>query len=190
MYQQWRLKQMILEVDPKQKKKHPAGWFDLPDTITEEWVKEHQVALATEMREKIEKKFAKDNEKLAAEGKKPMKDSELAERLEKVQELQAKFKKENKTKKVEPEGKSPSVEKLEASITKIDERIKTMSAQAEDRDANKEVALGTSKINYIDPRLSVVFCKKFDVPIEKIFPSTLREKFRWAIDSADETWEF
>lgn len=44
--------------------------------------------------------------------------------------------------------------------------------------------------NYIDPRLTVVFSKKFDVPIERFFSKTLREKFAWAIASVDETWEF
>ena len=40
--------------------------------------------------------------------------------------------------------------------------------------------------NYIDPRLTVVFSKKFDVPIEKFFSKTLREKFDWAIKSVEE----
>ncbi len=44
--------------------------------------------------------------------------------------------------------------------------------------------------NYIDPRLTVVFSKKFDVPIEKFFSKTLREKFEWAVKSVDENWEF
>ena len=44
--------------------------------------------------------------------------------------------------------------------------------------------------NYIDPRLTVVFSKKFNVPIEKFFSKTLREKFEWAIKSVDEDWEF
>jgi DNA topoisomerase-1 len=45
--------------------------------------------------------------------------------------------------------------------------------------------------NYIDPRLTVVFVKKFDVPIEKFFSKTLRDKFRWAIKSVeDDDWEF
>jgi DNA topoisomerase-1 len=56
------------------------------------------------------------------------------------------LKKENKTKKVEAEGKGPTVEKYEAAIKKLDERIATMLLQAEDREGNKEVALGTSKI--------------------------------------------
>lgn len=44
--------------------------------------------------------------------------------------------------------------------------------------------------NYIDPRLTVVFSKKFDVPIERFFSKTLREKFDWAIKSVSEDWEF
>jgi len=66
--------------------------------------------------------------------------------LEAADELEKKFKKENKTKKIEAEGKGPSVEKCEASIKKLDERITAMRLQAEDREGNKEVALGTSKI--------------------------------------------
>lgn len=44
--------------------------------------------------------------------------------------------------------------------------------------------------NYIDPRLTVVFSKKFDVPIEKLFSKSLREKFEWAVQSVDENWTF
>lgn len=43
-------------------------------------------------------------------------------------------------------------EKIEELIQKLDERIKTHKLQMEDREEGKEVALGTSKINYLDPR--------------------------------------
>lgn len=33
-------------------------------------------------------------------------------------------------------------------------------------------------------------CKKWEVPIEKVYNKTQRDKFRWAIDMADETFEF
>jgi DNA topoisomerase-1 len=33
-------------------------------------------------------------------------------------------------------------------------------------------------------------CKKNGVPIEKIFNKTQRDKFRWAIEMADEDYEF
>ena len=137
---------MILDIDPKQKKKKGAEWFELDEDLTQEWVLEHQAFLVQEMRTKIEKKFAKENEKLVADGQKEMKAKELTERLTAADDLEKKLKKENKTKKVEAEGKGPSVEKCQASIKKLDERITAMRLQAEDREGNKEVALGTSKI--------------------------------------------
>lgn len=145
-YQKWRVKQMMLDVDPKIKKKKGAEYFELDDDMDETWIKEHQKFLVEEQKQKIEKKFTKENEKLAAEGKKEMKSKELEERLEVVRELEKKYKKENKTGKVEAEGKSPSIEKLEANLEKLDQRIANMLLQAEDKESNKEVALGTSKI--------------------------------------------
>nr|UWK20508.1 topoisomerase [Trichoderma stromaticum] len=191
-YQKWRNKKMILDIDPTQKKKKGAAFFERDEDLDDEWVKEHQQFLIEEQRTKIQKKFEKDNEKLKANKERVLPEKELKERLQAVKELEAKFKKENKTNKVEAEGRGPSTEKFLAAIDKIDERIRILETQAEDRDGNKEVALSTSKINYIDPRLTVVFSKKFDVPIEKFFSKTLRDKFRWAIKSVEdaEDWEF
>lgn len=145
------MKQMILDVDPKQKKKKGAEWFELHSDLDQTWIAEHQAWLVQEQRTKIEKKFQKDNEKLVTEGSREMKTKELTERLEVADDLEKKFKKENKSKKVDAEGKGPSVEKYEANIKKLDERIGTMRLQAEDKEGNKEVALGTSKIVSILP---------------------------------------
>jgi hypothetical protein len=46
-----------------------------------------------------------------------------------------------------------------------------------------------SQINYMDPRISVAWCKRNEVPIEKIFSKTLRDKFNWAMAVPPE-WEF
>ncbi|KAI4241031.1 MAG: hypothetical protein L6R40_004779 [Gallowayella cf. fulva] len=191
-YQKWRVKQMMLDLDPKLKKKDKRGpdFYELDEELDQDWIQEHQAFLVEEQRQKIEKKFSKENEKLKAEGEKEMKGRELEERLEAAAELEQKFKKENKSGKVEAEGKGATVEKLEHQLDKLDQRIQNMSYQAEDKENNKEVALGTSKINYIDPRLTVVFSKKFNVPIEKFFSKTLREKFDWAVKSVEEDWEF
>lgn len=153
-YQQWRIKQMMLDLDPKLKKKRGADFFALPEDLGGDWVKEHQESLIEQEKIKIQKKFDKENEKLEADGQKPMKAKELEERMSIVSEMQAKFKKENKTHKVEAEGKGPSVEKFETQIEKLDQRIATAKTQSEDRENNKEVALGTSKI---------VSCSHFDV---------------------------
>lgn len=145
-YQAWRIKQMMLDLDSKIKKKKGADFFALPDDMDQEWVVQHQAALVEELRTKITKKFEKDNEKLKAEGQKEMKQKELNERLEAAKELEQKYKKENKTKKVEAEGKGPTIEKLEANLEKMEQRAANMAVQAEDKESNKEVALGTSKI--------------------------------------------
>ncbi|KAE8396715.1 hypothetical protein BDV23DRAFT_143463 [Aspergillus alliaceus] len=189
-YQRWRLKQQMLDLEPNLKKKKGAKFFEIDEDIDKEWIKEHQAFLIEEQRQKIQKKFDKDNEKLAAEGEKEMKATELEKRLEVIKDMEKKFNKENKTGKVEAEGKSPTVDKIETAIQKLEQRIETMELQAQDKEDNKEVALGTSKINYIDPRLTVVFSKKFNVPIEKFFSKSLREKFEWAIKSVEEDWEF
>lgn len=57
------------------------------------------------------------------------------------------------------------------------------------QDELKSVALTTSKINYIDPRITAAWAKKVGLPIEKIFSKSLREKFPWAMDVA-ESWAF
>ncbi|KAI9792531.1 MAG: DNA topoisomerase 1 [Peltula sp. TS41687] len=189
-YQKWRIKQMMLNIDDGLKKKRGAKYFRLDDDMDEEWVVQHQAFLVQEQRQKIEKKFQKDNEKLVADGQKEMKAKELEERMQVADDLAKQFAKENRTQKIEAEGRDPTVEKLEANLEKLDKKIENMETQAEIRESNKEVALGTSKINYIDPRLTVVFSKKFNVPIERFFSKTLREKFDWAIKSVDENWEF
>lgn len=137
---------MILDLEPTQKKKKGAAWFEIDEDIDQAWILEHQQFLIEELRTKTTKKFEKDNEKRKANKERPLPEKELKERLQAVKELEAKFKKENKTNKVEAEGRGASVEKCLKSIEKLEERIKILETQAEDRDGNKEVALGTSKI--------------------------------------------
>ena len=147
-YQKWRIKQMMLDIDPMLKKKDKRGpeFYDLDDDLDHDWIREHQNFLVEEQRQKIEKKFAKENEKRKAEGEHELKHKELEDRLREADALAQKFKKENKSGKVEAEGKGPTVEKLETKLETLDQRIRTMSFQAEDKENNKEVALGTSKI--------------------------------------------
>lgn len=149
-YQKWRIKQMMLDIDSKNKKKKEKmegnDYFQLDDELEESWIHEHQNFLVEEERQKIEKKFNKENEKLKADGGKEMKHKELEERLDVADQLAKKFKKENKTGKVEAEGKGPTLEKCEGNLAKLDQRINNMLFQAKDKENNKEVALGTSKI--------------------------------------------
>ena len=61
--------------------------------------------------------------------------------------------------------------------------------QAQNKDDLKTVALGTSKINYLDPRISVAWCKRNEVPMEKVFNRSLLSKFLWAMD-VESTFRF
>lgn len=125
-YQQYRVKQMMLDLDPKLKKKRGEEYFALPEGLDDDWVKEHHAALVEEQRVKIRKKFEKENEKLVAEGGKEMKAKELEQRMEVADELEAKYKVERKKGKIEAEGKGPSVEKFEENLKKLDTRISTL----------------------------------------------------------------
>lgn len=81
-------------------------------------------------------------------------------------------------------------DKKKKALERLKEQLKKLELQETDRDENKTIALGTSKLNYLDPRISVAWCKKHDVPIEKIYNKTQRDKFRWAIDMAGPDYIF
>uniref|UniRef100_T1KWX5 DNA topoisomerase I n=2 Tax=Tetranychus urticae TaxID=32264 RepID=T1KWX5_TETUR len=105
--------------------------------------------------------------------------------------LQDKIKdKKDQMKKVKKELKSDKSDKLKKKLKTLEEQLKKLEVQAVDREENKQIALGTSKLNYLDPRISVAWCKKFNVPIEKIYNKTQRDKFRWAIEMAGPEFEW
>lgn len=82
-----------------------------------------------------------------------------------------------------------SVDQCNAKIVKLREQIDAKEHDKKFRDDNKSVALGTSKINYMDPRITISWCKRNEVPIEKVFAKTLRSKFAWAM-SIPSNYEF
>ena len=74
-------------------------------------------------------------------------------------------------------------------IKKINDKIKDLKNKKSLKVELKNVSLGTSKINYIDPRITIAFLKKHNIKIEKVFSQTLIDKFFWAMD-VDENWTF
>ncbi len=87
-------------------------------------------------------------------------------------------------------GSQPNVDKKFKAAKRLMEQLQKLEIQAVDKEENKTIALGTSKLNYLDPRISVAWCKKHEVPIEKVYTKTHRDKFRWAIDMAGPEYEF
>ncbi|XP_012668579.1 DNA topoisomerase I, mitochondrial isoform X2 [Otolemur garnettii] len=110
---------------------------------------------------------------------------------EQVAEAMVELRRAKADSEIKGDGKSRSVlEKKRRSLEKLQEQLARLSAQATAREENKQVALGTSKLNYLDPRISIAWCKRFGVPIEKIYNKTQREKFAWAFNMAGEDFEF
>ena len=72
-------------------------------------------------------------------------------------------------------------EKAESALKSLEDKVEKMSMKLNERESNKTVALGTSKLNYMDPRITVSWCKKNEVNIEKIFSKSTRDKFPWAM---------
>ncbi|KAL4251473.1 DNA topoisomerase I [Abortiporus biennis] len=185
-YERMKLRHALFGVDAKykKKKKYAEDESDLDD----DGIADHEEQWKTKEIEKAEKKFQKDNDKLAEEGKELQDDSVLKDRIKEIEAEFKRLKKERGTGKATLKREKPA-EKIEEAIDKLDERIKTFKLQMEDREAGKEVALGTSKINYLDPRITAAWCKKHSVPIEKIFSKTLLTKFPWAME-VDADWKF
>lgn len=84
---------------------------------------------------------------------------------------------------------TPTQSSLENRINNWGEKISAAEFKMKAADDNKEVALGTSKINYMDPRISVAWCKRHEIPIDKVFAKALREKFNWAM-AVEPDWKF
>ncbi|XP_017544539.1 DNA topoisomerase I, mitochondrial isoform X3 [Pygocentrus nattereri] len=104
-------------------------------------------------------------------------------------------KKELKLAKKEAKGSSDSkllvmLEKKKKTVQRCEEQLLKMEVQATDREENKQIALSTSKLNYLDPRISVAWCKNMEVPLDKVYNKTLRDKFAWAIDMTEPDFVF
>jgi DNA topoisomerase I len=50
-----------------------------------------------------------------------------------------------------------NAEKKKKAFERMKVQLEKLELQATDREENKEIALGTSKLNYLDPRISVAW---------------------------------
>lgn len=80
-------------------------------------------------------------------------------------------------------------EKTKKAIETLRDRLERIDIKRGEKDKTKAVALGTSKINYLDPRISIAWCKRVDLDYKAIFSTALIKKFSWAMD-VDESWSF
>jgi DNA topoisomerase-1 len=82
-----------------------------------------------------------------------------------------------------------ATKKNTSTIAKIKERLVKLKTKKSLKIQLKNVSLGTSKVNYIDPRITIAFLKKHNLSIDKVFSKTLQEKFSWAF-SVDADFKF
>lgn len=77
---------------------------------------------------------------------------------------------------------------IDKALERYCDRLNREENMIQIKDDNKAVSLGTSKINYIDPRIVCSWAKSQDVPISRIFSATIMKKFPWAMSA--ENFEF
>lgn len=107
-----------------------------------------------------------------------------------VAEAQVELQKAETDLRMRGDSKPKSFLQKQRRLLKLEEQLARLCAKATDKEENKQVALGTAKLNYLDPRISIAWCKRFGVPVEKIYNKTQRERFAWAFNQAGEDFEF
>jgi DNA topoisomerase-1 len=75
-------------------------------------------------------------------------------------------------------------------IKLIEAKIITLKMKKETKVKMKNVSLGTSKNNYIDPRIIFAFIKKYNIPEDKLFNKALISRFEWAKSKDEEEYRF
>jgi DNA topoisomerase-1 len=65
-------------------------------------------------------------------------------------------------------------------IKLIEAKIITLKMKKDTKVKMKNVSLGTSKNNYIDPRIIFAFIEKYNIPEDKLFNKALITRFDWA----------
>jgi len=81
---------------------------------------------------------------------------------------------------------APTVKAREALEKRIDKKKEAL----ETKSSTTNVAVNTSLVNYIDPRLVVAWALKYKLDIDKLYSKTLMKKFKWAIDSTPIDWDY
>lgn len=83
-----------------------------------------------------------------------------------------------------PQRKFPG--NFEAAIEKTRQQLNREENLCRIKDENKSVSLGTSKINYIDPRIVCSWATREKVPLSRLFSATLQKKFPWAMNIGED----
>ena len=91
-----------------------------------------------------------------------------------------------------------SMETLKNSLKEAEKKgdkkkINELTKQIESKQALMSVAINTSLVNYIDPRIVASWAKSQNVPTDSVYNTTLQAKFKWAINlinDKDDEWSW
>ena len=75
-------------------------------------------------------------------------------------------------------------------IKLLEAKIITLKMKKETKMKMKNVSLGTSKNNYIDPRIIFSFIKRYNIPEDKLFNKALINRFEWARTKDKDEYRF
>lgn len=166
-------------------KKEPIDDDDDEDEVKPAKKSKSKAKASPKSKVKVKKEEVSDDEDdddkdKKKKGKGSKKETASKSKKSAVEELPVKVKKEEKEDNgfVVPTSLPACMKKYNAILEKIDK----LKAKMVEKGELRNVALGTSKINYMDPRITVAWCKRAGVPLERVFQKTLREKFTWALD--------
>ncbi|KAJ1267324.1 hypothetical protein BS78_07G047100 [Paspalum vaginatum] len=73
-------------------------------------------------------------------------------------------------------------EAIEKKISALESKIEKMEMDKKIKEDMKTCAHVMPKIKYLDPRITLAWCKRHEVPFEKIFNKSLLAKYGWAMD--------
>ncbi|KAK3086480.1 hypothetical protein FSP39_019006 [Pinctada imbricata] len=117
----------------------------------------HQRAAPKNFSKQMENLQVKIDDKKASikEAKKLMKDAKSDYKNHKSEKTK-RYVQNSQTMKITSQRKTKSaLEKRKKAVQRLEEQLTKLEVQATDKEENKEIALGTSKLNYLDPRISV-----------------------------------
>jgi len=63
----------------------------------------------------------------------------------------------------------------------LKDRMIKVHAEMSTRESNKNISLSTARVNYMDPRITIAFCKRTNLDIKHLFSTTIQSKFPWAL---------
>lgn len=79
--------------------------------------------------------------------------------------------------------------KLSEKLSKSKMKIEELKGKKDFKEQTADIAIGTSRTNYISPKIAYSISKDLEIPIEKIFTKALQEKFKWAENTDKDYWK-